>query len=507
MTDKANDTKHVSDSLLNSSHVESNPVSSPGSHTSENDGVCTVIGNVFKVGFPNASSYFIEIWVDTFCILYLGNLPHAIYLAAFSMGLMWLNLFGYSELMGMASAMDTFIPQTLGQKQYALCGHIYNRASVIMKIAAVPCWLCQYLAYPILLLIGIKPRLAYHASMAAGYNFPMLFLVPQFEITRKFLYCHEVLLPQVVCQIISMAAHPFWCYYFINYLELGYIGAAMSKVVLYVTNLILIWLYIKFRHVCEQSFQSFSWEAFSSWGPFLKLAIPGAFMLALEWITLEIANLLMALLGEKEVAAMGVFYNIDQMIFVLGIGLGYGVGIFVGEAMGEGNKAKAIRYAKIGILASSSIFILIPFIFTCFSRQIGQIFTQDQNLRDLIAKNMWADMLSCALDCLQTATQCILICLAQQVYSVVVLLAVMYPFVLPSCYIFGVYLGYQIIGIKLVFAIGNFVLFLFYIIKVLVLDWDQLALEIKERTEKETRRMDRRTTIYRRKTSMLKAKE
>ena len=65
--------------------------------------------------------------------------------------------------------------------------------------------------------------------------------------------------------------HPFWCYFYIYFLKIGYLGAAMAVTTSKFTELSLLLSYIVFFSIGKETNFKFSSECFKDWGPFLCL--------------------------------------------------------------------------------------------------------------------------------------------------------------------------------------------------------------------------------------------
>ncbi|XP_052063138.1 multidrug and toxin extrusion protein 2-like [Mytilus californianus] len=94
----------------------------------------------------------------------------------------------------------------------------------------------------------------------------------------------------------------------------------------------------------------FSKEAFLEWNTFLNLAIPGIFMISVDWWSFEISTLVVGVLGSVQLAAHSIVFQINGLIFMIPLGLSSAVCIKVGQNVGAGDPIKAQTTSRVGIL-------------------------------------------------------------------------------------------------------------------------------------------------------------
>ena len=75
--------------------------------------------------------------------------------------------------------------------------------------------------------------------------------------------------------------------------------------------------YIRITKVYERTWGGWSSECVLEWWPFVKLAIPGLFMVALEEWGFEIVTLLSGILGEVELGAQSIIFQLEALCFMV----------------------------------------------------------------------------------------------------------------------------------------------------------------------------------------------
>ena len=82
---------------------------------------------------------------------------------------------------------------------------------------------------------------------------------------------------------------------------------------------------------------------FNDIGPYLRLGVPGALMVFVEFVVFEVLALYAGLMGIAELSAMGLLLNWATLVFSVPYGLHLTVCVFIGNSLGEGDHKTAIR--------------------------------------------------------------------------------------------------------------------------------------------------------------------
>lgn len=118
---------------------------------------------------------------------------------------------------------------------------------------------------------------------------------------------------------------------------------------------------------------------------YLKIGVPGAFFLILEWGSFQGLTLLSGYLGDEiQLAAQVTLFNICIFCFYISYGLSLGVGTLVGNELGRGNPSAAKKIAKISMLISLCINLTTGLLLWLGKRPIAHIFTQDENVLEVL---------------------------------------------------------------------------------------------------------------------------
>jgi len=85
-------------------------------------------------------------------------------------------------------------------------------------------------------------------------------------------------------------------------------------------------------------------------GNYLRVGVPGMFMLCFEWWAFELLAIFSGLLSVKDLAAEVVIINMVTFIFMLPLGISYAASGLTGNYLGKGRITMAKKYAFFTIL-------------------------------------------------------------------------------------------------------------------------------------------------------------
>lgn len=95
---------------------------------------------------------------------------------------------------------------------------------------------------------------------------------------------------------------------------MGFYGAAWSDVMAYYVQLLLLLLTLLIPDVLDKrTWPGFSNEAFCGWQAYLAIALPGLFMMSLEWWSWEVLSLFAGLGGSTALAAHGILATMASL--------------------------------------------------------------------------------------------------------------------------------------------------------------------------------------------------
>ena len=97
--------------------------------------------------------------------------------------------------------------------------------------------------------------------------------------------------------------HILWCYLFVKVWGFEVVGASIALLISLILNFALITLLCAASRKLRPSFFFFTRETFADFDEYLKIAIPSALMLCLDWGGMESFVILAGFIGVNEAGA------------------------------------------------------------------------------------------------------------------------------------------------------------------------------------------------------------
>lgn len=220
--------------------------------------------------------------------------------------------------------METLCGQAYGAKHYQMLGVYTQRAVVILLAFSTGLALIWYNTTIILVSLGQDQDISAGAGEFNRWMIPGLFAYAILQCLIRFLQAQNDVVPMMISSGVTVLFHIFLCWLLLFKLELGSRGAAVANAVSYWINVVLLALYIKLSSACAQCFTGFSREAFSDVLGFLRLAVPSAMMICLEYWSFEMVVILSGLLPNPklETSVLSISLNTCWMVYMISVGLG-----------------------------------------------------------------------------------------------------------------------------------------------------------------------------------------
>jgi MATE family multidrug resistance protein len=219
--------------------------------------------------------------------------------------------------------------------------------------------------------------------------------------------------------------------------------------------------------ICNKSFnESFFWFTSESYkegmAEYLKVGIPSAVMLCLEWGAFELLALTSSLISVDATGAQIIAYNAYLVFMMIPWGGQVGTIVCVGKAMGEGNSVKARTLLKVATLFMFLIDSLMCVLIIINTDALALFFTSNEE----VLKHLHPTFLVMAIQLLFQGIHVVsgggLKALGLQSKASVIVLVSQYLGTIPFGYLFAIVLERGIVGIWEGLILGGIVqMFLF----------------------------------------------
>ncbi|KAL8144836.1 hypothetical protein AgCh_003159 [Apium graveolens] len=283
------------------------------------------IGLIFLPMLLVSTSQYLLTSVSTMMVGHVGKL----YLSGAVVSVSFTNVTGFSVLYGMASALETLCGQAYGAKQHKkLSSYMYGAMS-------------QYLVFP--LLASAVATLAFHIPV---------------------------------------------CWAFVFKFRMGSDGAALAIGVSYWFNAIFLGLYAMYSPKCDDTRARITMEAFRTIKDFVRIGIPSALMVCLEWWACEIIIFLAGVMKnpQLETSVLSISITIAVLHSFAPYSLSVAASVRVSNELGAGNE-KAVRRTVwvVLVLGIIEVSIAVAVLFS-LRYDLGRAFVSDNQIVDYLRR-------------------------------------------------------------------------------------------------------------------------
>ncbi|CAL8084294.1 unnamed protein product [Calicophoron daubneyi] len=299
------------------------------------------------------------------------------------------NVAGMFVVNGLVTASDTIFAQTYGSPHKSRLEAQLKKTMILITMCCVICCSMYICCEPILLLLGQNPLVAKLTSEYLLYLIPALFFASWGLVLTSYIQCQNHVYGPLLVMIVTNCVNALLHYVLLFHLHMDVQASAIAQSISFAFQDICYLLYIQLDKSLVEISYGFSLDPLLEWKEWSWLAIPGVFMITLEWILFEIGSFIAGYLGERELAAQTVMLNIDTLGYtLLPRGVGNAAAIRVGQYLGGRVAAGPQSVLSTTLLI---LWIIGPGYFGSYMAlrwYIPQIFTSDLEVIALAAQLM-----------------------------------------------------------------------------------------------------------------------
>ncbi|ONK67856.1 uncharacterized protein A4U43_C05F4520 [Asparagus officinalis] len=303
----------------------------------------------------------------------------------------------------MSSGLETLCGQAYGAKQYRKLGTCTYQAMLSLILVCFPISLAWAYMGNILSFIGQDPLISLEAGKYAIWLIPGLFAYAIAQPMIKFLQSQSLILPMLICSILTLCLHIPLCWVLVFKSGLENLGAALSISISYWLNVLLLGFYIKYSKSCEGTRAPISKEAFRGIKKFLRLAVPSAVMICLEWWSFELLILLSGLLPNPklETSVLSICLISISCLYTIPYGVGAAASTRVSNELGAGNPEGAQLAVQIVMFIAVTEAIVVSSTLFALRKVVGYAYSNEKEVIDYVMEMLPLVCISVIMDSLQ----------------------------------------------------------------------------------------------------------
>ncbi|OIW09377.1 hypothetical protein TanjilG_01348 [Lupinus angustifolius] len=309
---------------------------------------------------------------------HLGNLE----LAAASLGNSGIQIFAYGIMLGMGSAVETLCGQAFGANKLGMLGIYLQRSTVLLSLAGVVVTVIYVFSEPILLFLGQAPNIASAAALFVYGLIPQIFAYAMNFPIQKFLQSQSIVAPSAYIAAATLLVHLLFNWLAVYKVGLGLLGASLVLSLSWWIIVIAQFVYIVKSERCKNTWQGFSWEAFTGLTEFFKLSVASAVMLCLETWYFQILVLLAGLLPHPELAldSLSICTTVSGWVFMISVGFNAAASVRVSNELGAGNPKSVSFSVMVVTVISFIISIIVGLVVLALRDVISYLFTDGEEV-------------------------------------------------------------------------------------------------------------------------------
>ncbi|XP_068654761.1 protein DETOXIFICATION 19-like [Aristolochia californica] len=298
--------------------------------------------------------------ITLIAVMFAGHLGE-LELAGATLANSWATVTGLALMTGLSGALETLCGQGYGAKLYRMLG-IYLQSSIITTfVFSVLVSIVWFYSEQILILLQQEPEVARMAGLYLKYLIPSLFAYGFLQCILRFLQTQTVVMPLVICSVVPLAIQVGLAYLLVYQTPLGFKGAAISASISLWISFAMLAIYVNYSKTFQYTWEGISSECFQYVLPNMKLAIPSAVMVCLEYWAFELLVLLAGLMpnSESSTSLIAMCVNTEAVTFMITYGFAAAVSTRVSNELGAGNVNQAKRAVAVTLKLSVILALVV----------------------------------------------------------------------------------------------------------------------------------------------------
>ena len=184
----------------------------------------------------------------------------------------------------------------------------------------------------------------------------------------------------------------------------------------------------------------------------MKIGLPGAGEMFSYSLSQTVIVYLVNKLGTEALAARTYLVNIITFIFLFSLSLGQASAIIVGQLAGRKRKDAALKLGSFSLKIAVSVSVALSFCLALAGGRVMPLLTDNANIIALCLTILWIDVVLEVGRAVNILGGRMLSAVGNPEFAFVVGVIVMWGVATLGAYVFGLYLGYGLVGMWVCFA-------------------------------------------------------
>ena len=246
--------------------------------------------------------------------------------------------------MGLIFGQDAIAAQAHGARNRRRLGGVLQHSVILGLLVSVPLGALWLFTEPILVAFGQAPDVARLAHRYVAVQIPALPFFMVFVSLKQYLQARGIVRPEMWIALGANVVHAAlnWVFVFghLGAPRLGAVGAGVSTAIseLLMLGAMLLAFRIYRLQRGSETILSLARVRLAGLGEILRLGLPLAVMLALEYWAFAISTLWAGRLGPSQLAAHSIVLSLASISYMVPLGVGLGATTRVGNLIGAGWK-------------------------------------------------------------------------------------------------------------------------------------------------------------------------
>jgi len=445
----------------------------------------SVLTSFVRQAIPNILTAASGTLIELANVLAVSSTGDSATVAGVGLGNTVLNACLVSVGLGLASGLDTLVPQALGGGDRRLASVYLLRARCVTTAYCVMILPLLGLTETLLVAIGQDALVAKHAGAYVVASTCGAWQFYQAATTSTFLQNASRAAAAAYVQVIVLLCHFFWVWLFVLRWDWGPRGAGAANCATWTVRMAVVHVMLLLEGPAiglKSAWLLPSRDGLRQWGAYLRVAFPAAVETVLEFWFLELMTFFVGYLGAKALAAQTCMLQVVFQAFVPIMGLASTAPALVGSALGAGDVDRTRRC--VGLAIALTLVIWVPVAATLWWVPLATWLAPNSSIQLLLSRLIRLYAVGGIFEGLQYVLGGVLRGLGQPAVAARGYAVVFYGLALPAVVICEFVFHLGLVGVWLCYVAGNALVCVYFGLHIYGLSFSRLAQEALVRTEK-----------------------